>query len=148
MDIKFRCTCSLHSPNFFFLLFVFLNFLHCLIHAQMQQCFVIFLFFAKFLWRNCICLWNKDYPFLLLCFKCFTFWSFLYICNSSQHNGFIITPAVTSNELCIFSHSVLWFSSASDRKKKHLFFPNGINSLVIQHVLLWDRMWIFKLNWD
>jgi len=116
----------------------------------MQQCFVFFSIFTKMLWRNCICLWIKDYPFSLSCLKCFTFWSFLYLCNTSEHSGSIITPAVTSNEVCIFPDSALWVSRASDRKNTN-FFPNRINSgLYNVHVmcLLWCRIWMFNLNLD
>ena len=128
MYVNFACTCFFHSPNYFFLFYVifsiflsfFLNFCEkfnkCIICSSVLR----ILYFYKKLWRNFIYLWIKDYPFLLPFSKCFTFWSFLYHCNFSEHSCFIIIPAVTSNELCVFPHSILRVSSAS--YSKHLFF--------------------------
>ena len=130
--------------SFSFSLSFFLNFFRFLI---LHNCSSVLWFL--YLWgRNCICLWIKYYTFLLPCLMLFTFWSFLYLCNTSEHSGFIITPAVTSNKLCIFPYSVLWVSSNSD-SKYHFFFLTELSGWSYhEHAmfLLWGRIWTFKLN--
>ena len=117
--------CMSFFLSFSFFLSLFLNFCE-----KFNKCSSVlrFLCFYRKLCRNFIYLWIRDYPFLLPCSKCFTFWSFLYNCNFSEHSGFVITPAVISNELCVFPHSVLWVSSASD-SKHHFFFLMELNHL-------------------